>query len=130
MATAYAYEKIRQRKFLYLGAILLLLGISFIHRTKVIEPAAIQHDLTETNLGKVELGGSISRFVLSSFRGPLVCGLWWDALAQQEKHNFAQLELLIKALTKLQPHFKGPWKYQGWNLAFNVSVEFDRAQDK
>jgi hypothetical protein len=128
MATA--YEKIRQRKIIYLAAILVLLGISWVHRTMVIEKAAERHDLTETNLGKVDLGGSISRFVLSSFRGPLVCGLWWDAIDQQKKHNFNQLELLVKALTKLQPHFKGPWKFQGWNLAYNVSVEFDRAQDK
>jgi len=128
MATA--YEKIRQRKIIYLGLILVLLAGSWLHRTTVIEAAATKYDLNETNLGKVELGGSISRFVLSSFRGPLVCGLWWDAIDQQKKHNFEQLELLIKALVKLQPHYKNPWRFQAWNLAFNVSVEFDRAQDK
>jgi hypothetical protein len=128
MATA--YEKIRQRKIIYLAAIVVLLGASWVHRTMVIEAAATRYDLTETNLGKVDLGGSLSRFVLSSFRGPLVCGLWWDAIDQQKKHDFNQLEMLIKALVRLQPHFKGPWKYQGWNLAYNVSVEFDRAQDK
>jgi hypothetical protein len=128
MATA--YQKIRQRKLIYLGLIVVLFLAAYLHRTQVIERAAKDYSLSESNLGKVDLGGSVSRFVLSSFRGPLVCGLWWEALEQQKNHNYSQLELLIKALTLLQPHYKGPWKYQAWNLAYNVSVEFDRAQDK
>ncbi|HMO35844.1 MAG TPA: hypothetical protein PKA06_07375, partial [Gemmatales bacterium] len=59
-----------------------------------------------------------------------VCGLWWEVDELQQRHDFKQLELLVTALTKLQPHYKGPWKYQGWNLAYNVSVEFERAEDK
>jgi hypothetical protein len=128
MATA--YQKIRQRKLIYLALIIGLLIAAYFHRTLVIEPAAQKNELSEANLGKIDLGGSISRFVLSSFRGPLVCGLWWDALEQQRQHNYARLEMLIKALTLLQPHYKGPWKYQAWNLAYNVSVEFDRPEDK
>ncbi len=128
MATA--YQRIRQRKIFYLVAIVLLLGSAYAHKLLVIDVAAKRYDISETNLGKVDMGGSISRFVLSSFRGPLVCGLWWEVNALQEKHDFKQLELLLTALTKLQPHYKGPWKYQGWNLAYNVSVEFDRIQDK
>lgn len=128
MATA--YQKIRQRKLIYVGFIVVLLFAAYLHRTKVIEPAAHDNDLSEANLGQVDLGGSVSRFVLSSFRGPLVCGLWWEAIDQQAQHNYSQLELLIKALTLLQPHYKQPWKYQAWNLAYNVSVEFDRPEDK
>lgn len=128
MATA--YQRIRQRKLYYLIAIVLLLGAAYAHKLLVIDHAVKQYDISETNLGKVDLGGSISRFVLSSFRGPLVCGLWWEVNALQEKHDYRQLELILTALTKLQPHYKGPWKYQAWNLAYNVSVEFDRVEDK
>jgi len=128
MATA--YQRIRQRKIFYLLAIVLLLGTAYAHKLLVIDRAATRYDISETNLGKVDMGGSISRFVLSSFRGPLVCGLWWEVNTLQEKHDYKQLELLLTALTKLQPHYKGPWQYQGWNLAYNVSVEFDRIQDK
>jgi hypothetical protein len=125
-----AYAAIRQRKLIYLVAIVLLLFAAFVHKFKVIDEQAKKYDISETNLGKVDLGGSISRFVLSSFRGPLVCGLWWEVEELQQRHDFKQLELLVTALTKLQPHYKGPWKYQGWNLAYNVSVEFERAEDK
>lgn len=128
MATS--YEKIRQRKIVYVLVILGLLGAAYAHKINVVDTAAKRYDISETNLGKVDLGGSISRFVLSSFRGPLVCGLWWEVDELQQRHDFKQLELMLTALTKLQPHFKGPWKYQGWNLAYNVSVEFDRVDDK
>ena len=40
------------------------------------------------------------------------------------------MELLVDSLTKLQPYFVTPWLYQSWNLAYNVSVESDKIQDK
>lgn len=121
---------LKQRKIFYLIGIILLLGVAYVHKSMVIDESAKTHDISETNLGKVDLGGSISRFALSSFRGPLVCGLWWEVQKLQEQHDYKQLEIMLTALTKLQPHYKGPWKYQGWNLAYNVSVEFDRVDDK
>jgi hypothetical protein len=119
----------RGRKFLYGGTILLLFFAMLFHRGEV-EDAADYHSLRETNIGKVDLGGSTARFVLASFRGPLICLLWWDATELQMKHEFQELELRYQSLTKLQPHFRSPWVYQAWNLAYNVSVEFDRVEDK
>ena len=68
----------RGRKFLYAGTILLLFSAMLFHREEV-EAAADEHSLRETNIGKVDLGGSTARFALASFRGPLICLLWWDA---------------------------------------------------
>ncbi len=38
--------------------------------------------------------------------------------------------MFVRSLTKLQPHFITPWIFQSWNLAYNVSVESDRVNDK
>jgi hypothetical protein len=119
----------RGRKLLYGGSILLLFFAMVFHRDEV-EAAAEEHSLRETNIGKVDLGGSTARFVLASFRGPLICLLWWDATELQMKHEFQDLEVRYQSLTKLQPHFTSPWVYQAWNMAYNVSVEFDRVEDK
>ncbi|HMP01344.1 MAG TPA: hypothetical protein PKC45_02470 [Gemmatales bacterium] len=119
----------RQRKLIFLGLILLLFFGLMVHR-RVLQASAIENSLQANNLGDVDLGGSITRFVLASFRGPLVCGLWWEARNAQARHDFEQMELVIRALTKLQPHFKEPWKYEAWNLAYNVAVEFDAIKDK
>jgi hypothetical protein len=36
----------------------------------------------------------------------------------------------VDLITKLQPHFLAIWTFQGWNLAYNVSVEWDAPEDK
>jgi len=114
-------QQARRRKYIYFGLIVLLLSLQMYHRP-TIETKAEENDLRETNIGQVDLGGSAARFALASFRGPLICALWWEATQQQKRHEWNQLELLIRTLAKLQPHFKAPWEYQAWNLAFNVSV--------
>lgn len=124
-------EQARTRKLIYGGAIILLFTALVIYRQmEVVEQAAERHGISETNIGKTDLGGSVARFLLASFRGPLICSLWWEAIELQARHEWDQMEIIIKSLTKLQPHFRSTWEYQGWNLAYNVSVEFDRTQDK
>jgi hypothetical protein len=124
-------EQARYRKLIYGGAIILLFtGLVVYRQMGVVEQAAERHGISETNIGKTDLGGSVARFLLASFRGPLICSLWWEAIELQARHEWDQMEIIIKSLTKLQPHFRSTWEYQGWNLAYNVSVEFDRTQDK
>jgi hypothetical protein len=127
--SASAFGATRQRKLIFIGAILLLFFGLMVHR-RVLKSSAEANSLQANNLGEVDLGGSISRFVLASFRGPLVCGLWWEARESQARHDYEQMEIVIRALTKLQPHFKNPWRYEAWNLAYNVAVEFDAIKDK
>lgn len=124
-------EQARVRKLIYAGLIILLFtGLVIFRQLGVVENAAERYGISETNIGKTDLGGSAARFLLASFRGPLICSLWWEAIELQRRHEWHEMEIIIKSLTKLQPHFRRPWEYQGWNLAYNVSVEFDRAQDK
>ena len=40
------------------------------------------------------------------------------------------MEATVNLITKLQPHFLSIWTFQGWNLAYNVSVEWDAPEDK
>lgn len=120
----------RTRKLAFWGAIIAFFFVMLFHRRGEVEAAAETHDLRETNIGQVNLGGSTARFVLASFRGPLVCMLWWDSEERKERHQYQQLDLIYDSLTTLQPHFRSPWIYQGWNFAYNISVEFDRVEDK
>jgi hypothetical protein len=86
--------------------------------------------IREESLGNVELDSSALRLSLSGLRGVLVCYLWYDAQDKQKKHEWNLLEQRVLVLSKLQPHFISPWLFQSWNLAYNVSVEFDRVKDK
>lgn len=122
-------NRARMRKVYCGAAIAVLFFLMLLHRPTVQETAR-QNSIQTANLGEVDLGGSITRFVLASFRGPLICGLWWEARTAQQKHEYEQMELVIRALSKLQPHYRGPWRYEAWNLAYNVAVEFDSVADK
>jgi hypothetical protein len=52
------------------------------------------------------------------------------AVDKQKKHEWDELEILIRSITQLEPQFITPWLYQSWNLAYNVSAESDRVRDK
>ncbi len=86
-------------------------------------------DMTEKSQGEMELTGSAGRLLLTGSRGLMICGLWYTAIEMQKKHEWNQVELYVRLITKLQPHFIAPWMYQSWNLAYNVSVEMDNLGD-
>ncbi len=122
-------EQSRFRKLTYAGIILGLFTGMIFHRA-LVDDRASENDLREVDLGDVDLGGSAARYALVSFRGPLVCALWWEAEALKARQDWAQLQLRTRALTKLMPHFKGPWIYLAWEWSYNIAVEFDRIEDK
>jgi hypothetical protein len=88
-------------------------------------------ELRELTRGEeAELLGSTVRLGLTGSRGLAVTILWSAAIEKQKKNEWNELELIVRSLTKLQPHFLTPWLFQSWNLAYNVSVESDRVKDK
>ncbi len=86
--------------------------------------------LNESEQGEADLGGSTIRLALSGARGFAITFVWIMAIDKQKKHEWNQVDLLVNAITKLQPHFLTPWLFQSWNLSYNVSVESDLVADK
>ncbi len=123
-------KQVRQRKLIYIGAILILFTFSYFWRTQFIRPKAANLALREQDVGEVELSGAAVRLSLTGLRGFATTLLWYQATEKQKKNQWNELSVLINSLTSLQPHFITPWLFQGWNLAYNVSVESDRARDK
>jgi len=129
MANTYQ-QMAQQRKLIYAILIVSLFTVSLVHRKGIIEPQAFALQLRESSRGQVELTSSAVRLMLTGSRGLVVTVLWSMADKRKMKHEWNELELLVNSITKLQPYFITPWRFQGWNLAFNVSVECDRPADK
>src|SRR5437899_885284 len=132
MASPFQQQSLR-RKIVYTVLILVLFSATLVFRqmnTYGMEEQARNLGLREETLGDVELAGSALRLSLGGARGIAVCGLWWTATQKQMKQQWNELELIVRSVTKLQPHFITPWLFQSWNLAYNVSVESDRVKDK
>lgn len=123
-------QQARLRKLTYFGLILVLFTLSLFLRRFFIEPQALALQLSEQSRGEVELTSSAVRLLLIGSRGLATCGLWWTAQEKQKRQQWNELELVTRTITKLQPHFITPWRFLGWNLAFNVSVECDLTRDK
>lgn len=123
-------QQARTRKLIYMGSIVALLTLSWAVRVFVVEAKATELAIREENVGEVEVSGSAVRLLLTGSRGFAVCGLWWSATEAQKKNRWNELDLYVRSLTKLQPHFITPWLFQSWNLAYNVSVEADQVKDK
>jgi hypothetical protein len=129
MANSFS-QRARQRKVIYFALILTLLSVSVLHRKNIVEPMATRLKVREVARGQVDLTSSVVALTLTGSRGLVVTFLWYGATKYHERHEWNKLELFIAPITKLQPHFITPWLYQGWNLAYNVSVECDRPHDK
>ena len=97
---------------------------------KGVDAQASELSIREQNRGEVDLIGAIVRISTMGLRGMATCYVWTNAMEAQKKNQWNELELHITSLTKLQPHFITPWIFQSWNLAYNVSVESDRVNDK
>src|SRR5580765_3141193 len=127
------------RKITYLVVIAGLFTVSLFVRGKFSLPGAVERktiarqaenlDLRELDLGDAELAGSAIRLSLTGMRGVVTTAMWRTAIEKQKRHEFQEMEDVVRIVSRLQPHFITPWIFQGWNMSYNVSVENERLND-
>jgi hypothetical protein len=61
---------------------------------------------------------------LGGFRGLISNFLWMRASDLQQDDKFFEAAQLADWITKLEPTFSSVWVFQGWNMAYNISVKF------
>jgi len=137
----------RQRKLAYAAGILLLLfpivilgapaakdvGVddkSLSGGSGLLARMRVEHDLGEATLGNVDPSSAAMNLVLLGLRGPAAGLLHLQAIDYQERKDWAKLAATVDSITLLQPHYVQIWKFQGWNLAYNVSREWDKVDDR
>jgi len=90
----------------------------------------VQYELGESTLGDVDPSSASMNFVLLGLRGIATNLLWMDANEYQKKKEWAKLRSTVNSIILLQPHYMKVWDFQGWNLAYNVSAEWDAVEDR
>ncbi|QDT92945.1 hypothetical protein [Gimesia algae] len=90
----------------------------------------VKHELGESTLGDVDPSSASLNFVLLGLRGIATNMLWIDANEYQKKKEWGKLDSTVHSITLLQPHYMKVWDFQGWNLAYNVSAEWDAVEDR
>jgi len=56
--------------------------------------------------------------------------LWQKADEYKKKKDWTKLAATLNQLIMLNPHLESVWRFQGWNLAYNVSVEHDNYEER
>ncbi|MGC8642559.1 MAG: hypothetical protein ACP5XB_22105, partial [Isosphaeraceae bacterium] len=89
-----------------------------------------RRDLGEAAIGQIDTGSFMMKlFLLGGFRGIVANYLWQQAEENKRDHDWDRLKTNVDMITRLQPHFLSIWTFQSWNLAYNVSVEWDAPED-
>jgi hypothetical protein len=127
------------RKIVYIAIIGgLLIPLSFIARPEVtdadgqvVDPGGRlsqmrrEEKLAQASISEIDPTSEAMKLASMGLRGVAVNVLWMQALEHQKNEDYDKLAQTLQTLTKVQPNFVKVWEFQGHNLAFNVSMEFD-----
>ncbi|MFC1758573.1 hypothetical protein ACFL2H_07365 [Planctomycetota bacterium] len=127
-----------QRKVLYVILIAgLLVPISLISRPDSRQPDGTiggggqlaqmrtKYSLSMADLGEIDPTSESMKLATLGMRGIAANLLWGRANAYKREGDWDNLAATLEQISNLQPRFISVWQFQGWNLAYNVSVEFD-----
>ncbi len=84
-----------------------------------------QEDLSPAKLAEIDPGSETMKLATLGLRGIAVNLLWMNAIEAKDKKEWDVFSSTLNSLVKIQPNFIKVWEYQGHNLSYNVSVEFD-----
>ena len=120
----------RNRQTFYAGVLVVLFAAMHFYRP-YLQQRKDDADLGEAALGQIDAAGfAVKLSMVAGLRGIVVNWLWSQSMELQKQHEWDQLMTYVNLITKLQPHFLSVWTFQGWNLAYNVAVEWDAPEDK
>ncbi len=125
-----AQQANRNRQLIYAVIIVVLFGAMWPY-SQWLQKIKRDTDLGEATIGQIDTGSFMVKLaMIGGFRGIVANWLWTQSIELQKQHEWDKLMASVNMITKLQPHFLSIWTFQGWNLAYNVSVEWDSPDDK
>ena len=89
-----------------------------------------EHQLSQANLGQIDPTSETLKLATLGFRGVAVAILWTKVDEYKKHEDWARLESTLQQIMTLMPNFVRVWRYQAWNISYNVSVEFDDYRDR
>jgi hypothetical protein len=98
---------------------------------KILNHAREQFGLTRVDaLDNAPPVLAFTTVALGGFRGLIANVLWIRANDLQNDDKFFEAAQLATWITDLEPSFTQVWLFQGWNMAYNISVKFKDFPDR
>ncbi|HWB12484.1 MAG TPA: hypothetical protein VG826_24880 [Pirellulales bacterium] len=89
-----------------------------------------EYQISESSLGEIDPTGETIKLATLGLRGVAANLLWHKAEQAKMKEDWDGLQATLDQITKLEPHFITVWRYQAWNVSYNISVEWDDYHDR
>jgi hypothetical protein len=126
------------RKIIYACVIAaLLLPLSWLSQPETSESSGgklaqlrKEYQLGQAQLGDIDPAGETIKLATLGMRGVAANLLWHKANEYRKTEDWVNLSATLEQIAKLQPNFVSVWIFQGWNLSYNISVEFDDYRDR
>lgn len=88
------------------------------------------YQLSQASLGEIDPTSQTMQLATMGWRGAAALVLWDRAHEYQKNEDWNSLAAVVQQITRLQPNFWSVWDFQGHNLSYNISVEFDDYRDR
>ena len=88
------------------------------------------HHLSQATLGEIDPASETIKLATLGMRGVAANILWQKAHDYEKREDWVGLSATLEQIVRLQPNFITVWIYQGWNLSYNISVQFDDYRDR
>ena len=86
--------------------------------------------LSEAQIGEIDPTSEAMKLSTFGMRGVATALLWHKSMEYQKKKDWTGLAATLNQIIRLEPHFISVWKFQSWNMAYNVSAEFDDYRER
>jgi hypothetical protein len=89
-----------------------------------------EHQLSQASLGEIDPTSETIKLCTLGLRGVAAAVLWIKSDEYKDREDWTNFSAMLEQITKVQPNYVFVWRYQGWNLSFNVSIEWDDYYDR
>jgi hypothetical protein len=126
------------RKIVYVCIIAaLLLPLSWLSQPETTEATGgklaqmrSEYRLGQAQLGEIDPASETIKLATLGMRGVAANILWNKSHEYNKNEDWVNLAATLEQIARLQPNFVSVWIYQGWNLSYNISVQFDDYHDR
>ncbi len=117
--------------------VVLLLPLSYLSQPRTAESHGgklaqlrDEYRLSQADLGEIDPTSEALKLVTLGMRGPAANIMWQKANQYKKTEDWMAFSAALEQIIRLQPNFITVWRFQAWNLSYNISVEFDDYRDR
>ena len=89
-----------------------------------------EYGLSQADLGEIDPTSEALKLATLGMRGPAANIMWQKANEYKKTEDWMAFSAALEQIIRLQPNFINVWRFQAWNLSYNISVEFDDYHDR